>query len=61
METIRQTRIRELKKQFDFWFAEMRNLFPDAYTVEEEEELIALIRSGRAIQLNLLNMLESLD
>jgi len=61
METLRQKRIRELKEQFDRWFAEMRNLFPDAYTVEEEDELIDLIHNGRAIQLNLLNIKETLE
>ena len=61
METLRQKRIRELKREFDRWFAEVKKLFPDAYTVEEEDELITLVHNGRAIQLNLLNMLESLD
>lgn len=59
--TERRNAIDELKYDFDMWFAKVRELFPEAITVQEEESLIQIVRSGRCIQEVMISILEQYE
>lgn len=56
----RVLRMRELKREFDSWFARFRQLLPDPYTIEEENELVNVLARGRELQASLLAAIETI-
>jgi hypothetical protein len=57
----RRVVIDDLKLEFDLWFAKVRELFPEAITVEEENNLIWIVKHSREIQTEMLDMLRGYD